>query len=81
MNMMITGIKFRRWNVMLTISNKVTGLVIFLFLPILFMYGQVPTIAGISLVMLALWSSLEGTCILVTSASYDVNRKSIFHKQ
>jgi len=81
MNMMITGIKFRRWNVMHTIANKMTGLVIFLFLPFLFRYSQVPTIAGIFIMVLALWSSLEETCILLFFDFYDVDRRSIFHRQ
>ena len=79
MNMLITAIKFRQWNVMHTIGNKMTGIALFLFIPIVFIFSQVPTVAYSILLVLALGSSLEETCILAFSATYDANRKSILH--
>ncbi|WP_320127721.1 CDP-alcohol phosphatidyltransferase family protein [uncultured Sphaerochaeta sp.] len=80
LNMMITVLKFRQWNVIHTIGNKMTGIALFLFLPIQFIFNPVPPFTVIILLVLALGSSLEETCILLFSATYDVNRKSILHR-
>lgn len=77
LNMLITAIKFRQWNVIHTIGNKAAGIALFSILPIQFLFGRVPILAIVIVMVLALYSSIEETCILLLSTSYDVNRKSL----
>lgn len=76
-NILIVKVKFRQWNVTHTISNKVTGLALFLILPIYFTWGSVPTAIVVICTALAFISSIEETCILVLSNYYNVNRRSL----
>lgn len=76
-NMLIVKIKYGQWNIIHTIGNKVTGLALFLILPIYLIWGLIPTVIVVVCVALALFSSLEETCILLLTKYYDVNRKSL----
>lgn len=78
MNMIITKIKFKQWNVIHTIGNKAAGLALFLVLPIYFLFNLISPNFMIAFAVLAALASFEETCILMISSNYDVNRKSLF---
>lgn len=78
-NMIITKIKFKQWNVMHTVGNKLTGFLLFSLLPIYFIWGQIPRVIIGVLIMIAIFSSLEESCMLLFSKYYDVNRKGLFN--
>ncbi len=73
-NFIITRNKFKQWAMMHTLGNKLTGLALFLVLPLWVYFGLVPYFLAI----IPLLSSLEEGVILLTADSYDVNRKSIY---
>ena len=77
-NIIITKIKFKQWNVIHTVGNKIAGLVLFSILPFYFIYGLIPIAIIEFLTTLALFSLLEEICILLFSKYYDVNRKGLF---
>lgn len=74
LNFIITRNKFKQWAMMHTLGNKLTGLVLFLVFPLWVYFGLVPYLLAI----IPLLSSLEEGIILLTTDSYDVNRKSIY---
>lgn len=77
-NVLITRLKFKQWNVIHTIANKATGLILFSILPVYYVLGFVPAVVIITFLIVALLSSLEETGILLLAEYYDVNRKSLF---
>ena len=76
-NLVITKIKFRQWNVMHTIGNKLTGLSLFLMLPICVYTNNIPFWSMIVFGAIAALSALEESAILLKSKSYDANRRSV----
>ncbi|WOO37916.1 CDP-alcohol phosphatidyltransferase family protein [Anaerocolumna sp. AGMB13020] len=76
-NFIITRNKFKQWAMMHTLGNKLTGLVLFLVFPLWVYFGVVPYVLAI----IPLLSSLEEGIILLTTESYDVNRKSIYQSK
>ena len=68
-NVLITRLKFKQWNVIHTIANKAT---------VYYVLGFVPAVVIITFLIVALLSSLEETGILLLAEYYDVNRKSLF---
>jgi CDP-diacylglycerol--glycerol-3-phosphate 3-phosphatidyltransferase len=77
-NLVITRVKFRQWNVMHTIGNKMTGLVLFLMLPICMYASNIAFWSVIVTVAIAVLSALEESVILLKAKSYDANRQSAF---
>ena len=43
-NVLITRLKFKQWNVIHTIANKATGLILFSILPVYYVLGFVPAV-------------------------------------
>ena len=76
-NLVITKVKFRRWNVMHTVGNKLTGLALFLMLPICVYTNNIPFWSMIVFGAIAALSALEESAILLKSKSYDANRRSV----
>lgn len=80
-NIVITKIKFRQWSGMHTIGNKITGLLLFLVLPACVMLREIPAYLSVPVCAAALLSALEEGVILLTTDSYDPNRRSLFLRQ
>ena len=80
-NFIITRRKFNQWSMMHTIGNKLTGLMLFLLLPVCIFSGVLPYATAIFLCAVAILSALEEGLILFISKTYDANRKSLFHLQ
>ena len=76
-NLVVTKIKFRQWNVMHTIGNKLTGLALFLMLPICIYAKNIPFWSMIVFSAIAALSALEESIILLRAKSYDANRRSV----
>lgn len=76
-NLIITKVKFKQWNIIHTIGNKLTGLIMFFMLPIYSFAKNIPFWSVIVIGVIAIISSLEESLILLKSKSYDANRKSI----
>lgn len=77
-NLVITKVKFKQWNVMHTIGNKLTGLALFLMFPICSFVNNMPFWSIIMVVVMAVLSSLEESVILLKSKDYEANRRSFF---
>ena len=63
-NLTITRIKFKQWNVIHTIGNKLTGLVLFILLPICSIANNIPFRSIIIVSIIAFLSALEESVIL-----------------
>jgi CDP-diacylglycerol--glycerol-3-phosphate 3-phosphatidyltransferase len=77
-NLIITRVKFRQWNVMHTIGNRLAGLALFLMLPICMYTGNIVFWSVIVTGAIATLSALEESVILLKAKSYDANRRSAF---
>jgi CDP-diacylglycerol--glycerol-3-phosphate 3-phosphatidyltransferase len=77
-NLVITRVKFRQWNVMHTIGNKLTGLVLFLMLPVCMYASNIAFWSVIVTGAIAALSALEESIILIKTKCYDANRRSAF---
>lgn len=71
-------LKYHTFVALHTYSNKITGLLIFLF-PMLFTFFGL-TIAGVILCLLSFLSSIEEVFIIIKSKELNQNYKSIFIK-
>lgn len=78
-NLMITRVKFKQWNVMHTIGNKLTGLVLFFLLPICGIANNIPFWSIIIVGIIAFLSALEESVMLIKVKSYDANRRSALY--
>ena len=76
-NLTITRIKFMQWNVIHTIGNKLTGLVLFILLPICSITNNIPFWSIIIVGIIAFLSALEESVILIKAKSYDANKRSV----
>lgn len=77
-NLIITRVKFRQWGMIHTILNKLTGFALFIALPVCVLTASLPLIVIIPLSIMAILSAVEESIVLLTSRTYDANRKSIF---
>lgn len=77
-NFVLTRMKFKQWGLLHTYSNKATGLIIFISIPVFVHYGSIPHAWASFLAVAAVISSLEEGLILLTATCYDPNRKSYF---
>lgn len=77
-NIAFTRIKFCQWNIIHTIGNKLTGLLLFVCTPILIYRSNSPLVFIILVGAVAIISALEETVILGVSKTYNPNAKSIF---
>ncbi len=81
-NLIITKVKFRQWGMIHTILNKITGLALFIALPVCLLTASLPLGLILPLGMIAILSAAEECIILLTAKTYDPNRKSLFaHEQ
>ncbi|TLG77128.1 CDP-alcohol phosphatidyltransferase family protein [Culicoidibacter larvae] len=77
-NLVITKIKFKQWGMFHTIGNKISGLLLFLILPIGVLINYFPDIPVIILGATALLSALEEMLILQKMTTYNADTKSLF---
>lgn len=77
-NVVITKVKFKQFGIMHTVGNKLTGLVLFIILPVCIFIGSMPVWIVISCSIVAVLFALEESVILLKSDIYDANRRSIF---
>jgi len=76
-NLIITKTKFKQWNIMHTIGNKFTGIVLFTMLPIHIFADSFPHGLVIAVCMVAAISSVEEGIILLKTKKYNANKRSI----
>lgn len=77
-NFIITKIKFNTWGALHSWANKITGLLIYIYIPFAIVNAEISFAAGMTLCIIALLSSVEETAILLSAGEYDANRKSYF---
>ena len=77
-NIIITKVRFKQWSGMHTIGNKITGLLLFLVLPACVLLRGIPAYLWVPVCVAALLSATEESVILLTTSSYDPNRRSLF---
>lgn len=78
MNLIMTKQKFHQWGVLHTVANKVTGIALFLSIPLCIWLNHIPLWLIISAGVIAVISAVEESAILITSKDYNANRKGIF---
>lgn len=77
LNLILTKIRFLEWNIIHTIGNKMSGLLIYFMLPVYILFPQSSPIIGLIIVSLVVLAAIEETIIILTAKHYDPNRKSI----
>lgn len=77
-NLIMTKQKFQQWGIMHTVANKVTGVVLFLAVPICILKNSIPLWLIITVGIIAIISAIEESAILITTKNYDANKKSFF---
>jgi len=77
-NLIVTRRKFRQWCVMHTVANKITGIALFISMPVCVWTGIIPLWLTIVVGIVAAISAVEELVILITTKTYDVNRKCFF---
>lgn len=77
-NLILTKAKFAKFGMLHTIANKITGLLIFISVPIFIWLKQLFYPLLIPVFISAFLSAFEESIILVTSKQYNADRKSLF---
>lgn len=77
-NLLITRLRFRQWGMLHSWGNKITGLLLYMLLPVCVVVESAAVPVAISLFAAAFLSSLDETMILLCAKSYDANRKIYF---
>ena len=78
LNLILTKVKFAQWGMLHTLSNKMTGLALFLLCFVAFTFGDVSGYIWVVTFLLALFSSIEETLIVWRSTYYEPNPKGFF---
>lgn len=78
LNLILTKVKFAQWGMLHTLSNKITGLALFLLCFVAFTFGDVSGYIWVVTFLLALFSSIEETLIVWRSTYYEPNPKGFF---
>ncbi len=73
----VSKIKFGRVVFIHTIANKITGLLVFVSIPLLVAF-QITGYVLIAVLTVAILSAVEELCIVVKNKKIDLNQKSIF---
>lgn len=77
-NIAYTRYKFKQWGIIHTFLNKLMGLILFLIIPIAYIYGEIPDVIILMIGLFGILSTLDESIILFQSKVYDVNKKSFF---
>ena len=77
-NLIMTKQKFRQWGVIHTVANKITGVVLFLAIPICIWTNSVPLWLITTVGIVAALSATEELAILLMLEEYDAIRKGYF---
>lgn len=78
-NLIFTKIKFKKFGMIHTVANKITGLLIFISVPVFVWLQRLSYPILIPIFILALISAFEESVILIINKQYDVNCKSLFN--
>lgn len=79
-NLAVTRIRFRKWNVVHTWAYKGTGLLVFLIFPVYYLEPDFPVWPVWVLCAMAGLAALEELAIVGTTKEYEVDRRSLFWK-
>ncbi len=79
-NIIITKIKFKTIGIMHTMMNKVTGILLFAFLPLVYFNEELLIELSTIIFLIGTMSSLEEMAIILTTQKYNPNTKSILIK-
>jgi len=77
-SIVICKIKFGKIAIMHTVGNKITGMMLYLYL--FFMYSNISEIYQYILCLVGICSALEELLIHIKSNELEINRKHIFYK-
>lgn len=79
-NLLLTKLKFGLWGVIHTIAYKVIGFLVYISLPLYYLYSNLSIWFMLIICILALLAAMEETIMIITGKEYDINRRSIFDK-
>ncbi len=77
-NIALARRKFHQWGIVHTIANKATGLMLFLAMPVCVFLNTAPLWLSLTVCVVAAIAAIEESIILITTKTYDANRKSLF---
>lgn len=77
-NVLLTRIRFGQWAMMHTLANKVSGLLVYVMLPVYILFPYAPVCIAIAVAVVALMATVEEAVIVFTAKEYNLNQKSIF---
>lgn len=80
-NFIITRARFQTWGAMHTWGNKATGILLYLYVPVVLIRNTLSFVPGLVICLIALASAIEEMVVLLMSKKYDANRKSLFIKR
>jgi CDP-diacylglycerol--glycerol-3-phosphate 3-phosphatidyltransferase len=75
-NLAYTRYKFKQWGMIHTIGNKLTGLLIFVIIPIAIIFGELKIFFILLVGLMGILSAIDESIILMKSRDYDVNKRS-----
>lgn len=75
---LLTRWKFHIWSSLQTIGNKISGLLVFIFIPVCLYTHKMSFIPAVILIVLIFLVTFEEILLILSSSHYDVNQKSIF---
>ena len=78
-SMIVVFVKYKTFEILHTYSNKITGLILFIF-PLLLVFVQSDVLLMYTLCTVASISAIEEFLIHLSSKELEINRKSIFEK-
>jgi len=78
MSIIVSKIKFKKIVFIHTITNKITGLLIFIAIPLI-MFG-ISRYVIVTLFVIAIFSALEEFLIIISNKNINLNQKSLFVK-
>jgi len=78
MSIIVSKIKFKKIVFIHTIANKITGLLIFIAIPLI-MFG-ISRYVIVTLFVIAIFSALEEFLIIISNKNINLNQKSLFVK-
>lgn len=76
--LLTTKWKFNIWCSMHTIANTITGVLLYVTIPICVYFHRIPIIIGTLFVFICFLATFEEITLIFSQSTYDINCKSIF---
>lgn len=80
LNIILAKLKFNEWGIIHTYANKLTGLLLFGFIPFLIYNNQFELVSIFVLMVIAVYSVIEELLIIILSRELDLDCKGLKNK-